>query len=106
MHHYDANALLSPPGRTESGYRLYSEGDVGRLHQILLYRELEFSLDVIGRVLDEPALDRRGCVASAFPYVGFDTRCSTVNSTSQPRTCSNATSCDTDLVRFAGSSSR
>jgi MerR family transcriptional regulator, thiopeptide resistance regulator len=58
LHHYDEIGLLVPSGRSGSGYRLYSESDLERLHQILLYRELEFSLDTIGQLLDGPALDR------------------------------------------------
>jgi hypothetical protein len=31
LHHYDELGLLSPSGRTESGYRLYSERDLARM---------------------------------------------------------------------------
>jgi len=31
LHHYDQIRLLSPSGRTEAGYRLYSDADVRRL---------------------------------------------------------------------------
>lgn len=58
LHHYDEIGLLVPSGRTESGYRLYSESDLERLYRILLYRELGFSLEGIGRVLDDPSHDR------------------------------------------------
>lgn len=58
LHHYDEIGLLVPSGRTESGYRLYSESDLERLYRILLYRELGFSLEGIGRVLDDPSYDR------------------------------------------------
>lgn len=52
LHHYDEIGLLSPRLRTAAGYRRYTEADVERLHQILFYRELGFSLDRIADVLN------------------------------------------------------
>ena len=45
LHHYDRIGLLSPSGRSAAGYRLYAPDDLDRLHQVLLYRELGFSLE-------------------------------------------------------------
>ena len=59
LHHYDGIGLLVPSERSGAGYRLYTETDLERLHQILLYRELGLALDAIRRMLDEPAIDRR-----------------------------------------------
>jgi DNA-binding transcriptional MerR regulator len=50
LHHYDQIGLLSPTGRSEAGYRRYSEADLERLQQILFYRELGFGLDEIREV--------------------------------------------------------
>ena len=47
LHHYDEIDLLHPTGRSEAGYRRYTEDDLERLQQILFYRELEFGLDQI-----------------------------------------------------------
>jgi DNA-binding transcriptional MerR regulator len=58
LHHYDERGLLSPSGRTESGYRLYSERDLERLQEILGWRVLGFSLSGIGELLDDPGYDR------------------------------------------------
>ncbi|MGH7475117.1 MAG: MerR family transcriptional regulator [Longimicrobiales bacterium] len=58
LHHYEAIGLLRPGARSPAGYRLYSQADLERLHQILLLRELGFGLEAIGRLLDEPAIDR------------------------------------------------
>lgn len=55
LHHYDGIGLLTPSGRSAAGYRLYSEEDLRRLQQILFYRELEFGLDGIARILADPA---------------------------------------------------
>lgn len=53
LHHYDEIKLLSPSGRTPSGYRRYDDADLDRLQQILFYRELGFSLEEIATILDD-----------------------------------------------------
>lgn len=58
LRHYDAAGLLRPTTITEAGYRLYDEAALARLQQILMYRELEFSLKDIRRILDSPEYDR------------------------------------------------
>jgi DNA-binding transcriptional MerR regulator len=55
LHHYDRIGLLAPSGRSASGYRLYSEADLDRLHSVLLYRELGFSLEDVAALLDDDA---------------------------------------------------
>ncbi len=62
LHHYDAIGLLAPSGRTDGGYRLYSDDDVLRLQQILLHRELGLSLEQIRRLLDDPTFERRSAL--------------------------------------------
>jgi len=59
LHHYDAIGLLQPSERSEAGYRLYSSGDLERLQQILVFRELGFALADIKRIVSDPAFDRR-----------------------------------------------
>lgn len=54
LHHYDDIGLLRPEGRSEAGYRLYSDADLRRLRQVLFYRELEFRLDEIAAILADP----------------------------------------------------
>jgi len=58
LHHYDKIGLLSPAAHTEAGYRLYGESDLARLQQILLFRELEFPLKEIRRIIDAPDFDQ------------------------------------------------
>ncbi|WP_409180542.1 MerR family transcriptional regulator [Amycolatopsis sp. VS8301801F10] len=60
LHHYDEIGLLSPSGRTASGYRRYAAADLDRLQRILLYRELGFPLETIASVLAEPGTDADG----------------------------------------------
>ena len=39
--YYDTIGLLKPSGRTGAGYRIYSEADVQRLKQIMIYRDAD-----------------------------------------------------------------
>ena len=55
LHHYDRIGLLSPSGRSSAGYRLYAPDDLDRLHQVLLYRELGFSLEDVAALLADDA---------------------------------------------------
>ena len=52
LHHYDEIGLLVPSGRTPSGHRLYTYGDVQRLQQIQSLRATGFPLEEIRRLLD------------------------------------------------------
>ena len=58
LHYYDAIGLLPPTALTESGYRLYDDTALARLQSILLFRELEFPLKDIKRILDGPKFDQ------------------------------------------------
>ena len=42
----------------ESGYRIYGQEEVDTLQQILFYRELNFSLEDIQKILTDPGFDR------------------------------------------------
>ncbi len=42
LHYYDAIGLLKPAEVTEAGYRLYDDTALGRLQNILLFRELQY----------------------------------------------------------------
>ncbi|WP_101789570.1 MerR family transcriptional regulator [Nonomuraea indica] len=57
LHHYDEIGLLTPSERTRAGYRRYTDDDLLRLQQVLLYRELGFPLEEIAVILDEPHSD-------------------------------------------------
>lgn len=47
LRYYDSVGLLSPTEYTEAGYRLYTDGDLSRLQQILALKFLGFSLEEI-----------------------------------------------------------
>jgi DNA-binding transcriptional MerR regulator len=57
LHHYDRLGLLKPSVRTEARYRLYGEKELIRLQQILFYKELDFPLQEIRQVLEDPDFD-------------------------------------------------
>ena len=59
LHYYDEIGLLTPAVTTETGYRLYDDTNLARLQQILLFRELEFSLKDIKEIVDSPGFDKR-----------------------------------------------
>lgn len=57
LHHYDKIGLLKPAIRTEARYRLYGENELLKLQQILFYKELDFSLNEIINILNDPDFD-------------------------------------------------
>ncbi len=61
LHHFERLGLLTP-ARGGNGYRSYGPGDVDRLQQILLYRELGMPLKDIRAILDDPAFDPRAAL--------------------------------------------
>jgi len=59
LHYYDAINLLNPSYETASGYRLYADGDLELLQQVLFFRSLGFPLAQIKAIVKSPAFDRR-----------------------------------------------
>jgi DNA-binding transcriptional MerR regulator len=57
LHYYDEVDLLKPSSIGSNGYRYYGEESILRLQQILFYRELDFSLEEIKAIIDEPGFD-------------------------------------------------
>lgn len=53
LHHYDEIGLVRPSERSPAGYRLYTDADVHRLQQVLLFRELGLPLEEIASAIDE-----------------------------------------------------
>lgn len=58
LQYYDTIGLLPATAYTEAGYRLYDDTAMERLQQILLFKELEFSLKEIRQIIDAPNFDR------------------------------------------------
>lgn len=62
LHYYDEINLLKPTQVTDSGYRLYDDTALKRLHSILLFRELQFPLKEIKAILDSPDFDTQTAI--------------------------------------------
>ena len=58
LHHYDKIGLLPATEVTDAGYRMYDDTALERLQQILLFKELQFTLKEIKAILDSPYFDR------------------------------------------------
>lgn len=58
LHHYDKIGLLKPTERARSNYRYYGKEELYRLQQILFYKELDFELSDIKKILDDPGFDQ------------------------------------------------
>lgn len=54
LHYYDEFGLLPPAFVVKNGYRYYEEKELLLLQQILFFRELDFSLEKIKRILKSP----------------------------------------------------
>lgn len=59
LHYYDEIDLLTPAVTTDAGYRLYDDANLERLQDIMLFRELEFPLKDIKKIVDNKAFDRQ-----------------------------------------------
>ena len=55
LHYYDEIGLLKPSEVTQAGYRVYNDADLEVLQQILFFRELDFSLEDIRKIMQNPA---------------------------------------------------
>ncbi|MFF1648507.1 HEAT repeat domain-containing protein [Streptomyces sp. NPDC058240] len=62
LRHYDALGLVRPTGRTDAGYREYSDEDIRRIFHIESLRSLGLSLREVGRALDDPGFTPRDLV--------------------------------------------
>lgn len=51
---YERKGLIAPARAEGSTYRSYTEKDVSRLKQIVLYRKMDLSIETIGQLLEQP----------------------------------------------------
>ncbi len=57
LRYYDEIGLLTPGGKTPSGYRVYSQKEVDILHQIMFYKQSGMQLEDIKRIITSPDFD-------------------------------------------------
>ncbi|MFY0684539.1 MAG: MerR family transcriptional regulator [Balneola sp.] len=57
LRYYDKIDLLKPANRTDSNYRYYGKEELYRLQQILFFKELDFDLKKIKKILDDSDFD-------------------------------------------------
>lgn len=58
LQYYDEIDLFKPSQVTEAGYRLYDEVSLELLQQILFFKELDFQLKDIKRIIENPNFDK------------------------------------------------
>ncbi len=58
LHYYDEIGLLKPSFIKNNGYRYYEDKELIKLQQILFFRELEFPLEDIKKILSSPHFNR------------------------------------------------
>ncbi|WP_320779195.1 MerR family transcriptional regulator, partial [Streptomyces sp. CRN 30] len=63
LRHYEALGLVVPTGRTDGGYREYSDADIRRILHVESLRSLGLSLREAGRALDDPGFAPSALVA-------------------------------------------
>lgn len=63
LHYYDEIGLLKPNEITDSGYRIYGDNELETLQQILFFRELDFPLSDIKKIITNPSYDKSEALA-------------------------------------------
>jgi DNA-binding transcriptional MerR regulator len=58
LHYYDKIGLLKPSTTTDAGYRLYDDGALETLQQILFFKELDVPLKNMKEMLESPQYDK------------------------------------------------
>lgn len=58
LQYYDKIGLLKPSKTLDNGYRVYEKEQLETLQQILFYRELDFQLNEIKEIMNNPGYDR------------------------------------------------
>lgn len=64
LHYYDQIGLLSPSEKTHAGYRMYTDADMAMLFQIVMLKELGFSLKRIRELGASSALADKAVLAA------------------------------------------
>jgi DNA-binding transcriptional MerR regulator len=65
IRYYEEIGLVTPSGRTEGGFRLYTDVDVERLRLVKALKPVGMSLDTLGELIECVDLLRDGAAAEA-----------------------------------------
>jgi DNA-binding transcriptional MerR regulator len=65
IRYYEEIGLVTPSGRTEGGFRLYTDADVERLRLVKVLKPVGMSLDMLGELVECVDLLRDGAAAEA-----------------------------------------
>ena len=65
IRYYEEIGLVTPSGRTEGGFRLYTDADVERLRLVKTLKPVGMSLDTLGELVECVDLLRDGDAAEA-----------------------------------------
>ncbi len=58
LQYYDEIGVFKPTKLSDSGYRLYDDEALKELQQILFFKELDFQLSDIKRIMEDPKFDK------------------------------------------------
>lgn len=71
LHYYDEIDLLTPSFIAENGYRYYDNEAFEKLQEILLFRELEFPLKEIKKIVGNVAYDKEAALKDQIRLLEF-----------------------------------
>ena len=71
LHHYDEIGLLKPARIKNNGYRQYEKEELLKLQQILFFRELDFPLHEIAKILASPSFNRKRALQDQKKLIGL-----------------------------------
>ncbi len=69
LHYYDKIDLLKPSFVAENGYRYYDDETFERLQEILLFRELDFPLKEIKKIIDHAGYDKQKALSDQIQFL-------------------------------------
>jgi len=71
LHYYDQAGLLKPAGLKRNGYRFYQDRELLKLQQILFFRELDFPVLEIKRVINSPDFNMLAALKDQKKLIGL-----------------------------------
>ncbi|MHC1722189.1 MAG: MerR family transcriptional regulator [Aminipila sp.] len=69
LHYYDKIDLLKPCCIEPNGYRKYNENSLGRLQQIMFYKEMDLPLKKIKDIMNQPLFDQKAAIKNQKEFL-------------------------------------